>query len=80
VKEEELELHEAISDMHKNPTMEQKEKVEEELGDLLFSLVNYSRFLDVDPEQPWNVPIRKFISRFSQMEHRRLRKAGHYMT
>jgi MazG family protein len=74
VKEEELELHEAISDMHENPTMEQKEKVEEELGDLLFSLVNYSRFLDVDPEQALERTNKKFISRFSQMEAQALQK------
>ncbi|MGI6265042.1 MAG: nucleoside triphosphate pyrophosphohydrolase [Acutalibacteraceae bacterium] len=42
--------------------------VEEELGDLLFSAVNVSRFLSVDAEQALTGATEKFISRFEQME------------
>lgn len=41
---------------------------EEELGDLLFSVVNAARFLKVDPEQALIKSTRKFINRFTTME------------
>ena len=40
----------------------------EELGDLLFSVVNVSRFLKVDPEQALSFSCNKFILRFEKME------------
>jgi XTP/dITP diphosphohydrolase len=48
-------------------TMYQKD-VEEEFGDVMFSLVNYARFLQVDPENALTVTNKKFINRFNQME------------
>ena len=45
-------------------------RIEEEIGDLFFSIVNLSRFLNVDPELALNSTIRKFISRFEHMEKR----------
>lgn len=47
-------------------------RVEEELGDLLFSIVNLSRFVDVDPELALNRTIKKFIDRFQIMEEHTL--------
>ncbi len=44
------------------------EKAEEELGDLLFSLVNYARFLHIDAEAALEKTNKKFIYRFQQME------------
>ena len=44
------------------------EKQEEELGDLLFSVVNVSRFLKIDPERACERTCNKFIARFSKME------------
>jgi len=41
---------------------------EEEYGDLLFALVNYARFLDVDPERALRKTIAKFIRRFQHIE------------
>src|SRR5688572_8308501 len=43
-------------------------KVEEELGDVLFSLINYARFLQVDAENALEVTNKKFTRRFTQME------------
>lgn len=43
-------------------------KVEEEFGDVMFSLVNYARFLQVDAENALEVTNKKFIRRFTQME------------
>jgi len=60
--------------MANDPSAQQKEKVEEELGDLFFSLVNYARFLDVDPEQALERTNKKFIVRFSQMEEKALQQ------
>lgn len=45
-----------------------KDKMEEELGDLIFSLINYARFLQVDAENALERTNRKFISRFNRME------------
>lgn len=45
-----------------------QEEVEEEFGDVLFSLVNYARFLRVDAEGALERTNKKFISRFQQME------------
>ena len=42
--------------------------VEEELGDLLFSAVNVSRFVKVDTEEALNGATDKFIGRFRKVE------------
>jgi len=46
------------------------EKTAEEFGDLLFSLINLSRFLDINPEEALERTNRKFIHRFTFMEDR----------
>lgn len=50
------------------------EAVEEEFGDLLFSLVNYARFLHVNPELALKKTIEKFSRRFRAMEKETLQK------
>ncbi|MCH7535714.1 MAG: nucleoside triphosphate pyrophosphohydrolase [Bacteroidetes bacterium] len=45
-----------------------KDKVEEEFGDLLFSLINYARFLKIDPDTALERTNYKFIDRFKIME------------
>jgi len=47
---------------------ESKERVEEEFGDLLFSLVNISRFLKINPEDALRKTSEKFIKRFKGIE------------
>jgi MazG family protein len=42
---------------------------EEEFGDLLFALVNYARFLDINPESALRQTVRKFTTRFQFIEH-----------
>ncbi len=44
------------------------EHITEEFGDLLFSMVNVSRFLNIDPEESLNEATQKFIKRFDCME------------
>jgi len=46
------------------------EKAMKELGDLFFSLINYSRFLKIDPEEALERTNQKFIFRFKHMESR----------
>lgn len=43
-------------------------KKEEEFGDLMFSLINYARFIDVNPENALSLTNTKFINRFQLME------------
>lgn len=45
-----------------------KEKAMAEFGDLLFSLVNYARFIDIDPEEALERTNKKFIKRFQFLE------------
>jgi tetrapyrrole methylase family protein / MazG family protein len=54
-------------------------RIEEEFGDVLFSLVNYSRFIGVNPEFALKGSIDKFTRRFTHIEHeleRRGKKIG----
>ena len=46
------------------------QRIEEEMGDLLFSCVNVARFLDVDPESALNYTINKFTRRFRYIEEK----------
>ena len=61
VKEEMDELEEAVG-------LADPEKIEEEFGDLSFSLINYARFLQIDAESALEKANRKFIGRFTRME------------
>lgn len=61
VEEEIGELKEAIVE-------NDQEHIEEEFGDVMFSLINYARFLHVDAEGVLEKTNKKFISRFTQME------------
>jgi MazG family protein len=51
------------------------EDMEAEFGDLLFALVNYARFLDINPENSLRGTSAKFIRRFQHIE-RRLKEVG----
>lgn len=44
------------------------EKIEQEFGDLLFALINFSRFIDVNPESALERTNKKFIRRFEYLE------------
>jgi XTP/dITP diphosphohydrolase len=60
--EEMNELREAVEDIH-DPG-----RKEDELGDLLFAIINYARFIDVNPEDALERTNRKFIDRFQYLE------------
>jgi len=52
-----------------------KEKIEEEIGDLFFTLINISRFLKINPDDALKKTARKFISRFHFIE-KKIGKTG----
>ena len=45
-----------------------KSEIEEEFGDILFSLINYSRHIGIDSDKSLNKSIQKFIDRFNKVE------------
>jgi XTP/dITP diphosphohydrolase len=47
-----------------------REKAEHEFGDLLFSLINYARFININPEDALEKTNRKFIKRFQYLENK----------
>jgi XTP/dITP diphosphohydrolase len=61
VKEEFSELHEEVE---KNDVA----AIEDEFGDVLFSMINYARFVGVDPEMALERTNKKFIKRFQYLE------------
>jgi len=67
VEEELEELQEAVAS-------QKKEHIESELGDLLFSIVNYARFLDVNAEDAMRGAISRFSGRFKMMEEKTSKK------
>lgn len=46
-----------------------QEKIESEFGDVFFSLINYARFLDINPENALEKTNKKFIKRFQYLEN-----------
>jgi MazG family protein len=61
-------VEEEISELKQAIATDEQDKIEDEFGDVLFSLVNYARFLRVDPENALERTNKKFISRFTGME------------
>ncbi|MBS1753906.1 MAG: nucleoside triphosphate pyrophosphohydrolase [Ferruginibacter sp.] len=84
VKEEMNELHEAINNLQTATNCADKAQieslsgnVEDELGDVFFSLINFARFLHVDAENALERTNKKFISRFTKMEALALENGKH---
>jgi len=62
-------VEEEIGELQENiRSQAAQDKIEEEFGDVLFSLVNYARFIQVDPETALERVNRKFKSRFEYIE------------
>jgi len=68
VEEETNELHAAVA-------KGERDKIEDEFGDLVFSLINYARFLRIDPENALERTNKKFIDRFTKMETEALQQS-----
>ena len=60
---------EEINELKENVNNERPIKeIEDEFGDVLFSIVNYSRFLKINPEDALRKTVKKFRERFQKIE------------
>ena len=59
---------EEIDEMHSSEKEESHERLESEIGDVFFAMVNYSRYLGINPENALRNTNKKFIFRFSYVE------------
>jgi MazG family protein len=59
---------EETNELHKAEETQNKEEIENELGDVLFAIVNYSRFLHINPEIALRKSVEKFTKRFHGIE------------
>jgi MazG family protein len=65
---------EEISELKEEILNRDTEKIESELGDVLFSLINASRLYGIDPEAALEKTNRKFIKRFNYLENETMKK------
>jgi MazG family protein len=61
-------VEEEIGELHQAEQRNDSASIEEEYGDLLFALVNYGRFLHINPELALRLAVEKFLTRFKAME------------
>jgi tetrapyrrole methylase family protein/MazG family protein len=68
-------LDEEMQEFREALSLQNRRRVREEMGDLLFVLANVSRFLQINPEEALRKTLEKFVSRFHYIETS-LRKKG----
>jgi tetrapyrrole methylase family protein/MazG family protein len=68
-------IDEELAELRAALTADRKERIQEEIGNLLFSVVNLCRFVKVDAELSLTEAVKKFIERFRRIEER-LRREG----
>lgn len=75
-------VQEELSELNLEIEKGNKENIEKEFGDVLFSMINYARFIGVNPESALEKTNKKFISRFQYLEKsaKKKGKALHDMT
>jgi len=61
-------VKEELSELQEEINLGNRDKLEAEFGDVLFSIVNYARFLDINPESALERTNKKFIKRFQYLE------------
>ena len=61
-------LKEELEELQQEVTADNQDKMEAEFGDVLFSIINYARFLKIDPESALERTNKKFIKRFQYLE------------
>ncbi len=61
---------EEIEEMHQSEKEETREQLEFEVGDVFFAMVNYARFLGINPEDALRRTNEKFINRFNYVQKR----------
>lgn len=70
---------EEIEEMHEQENAGNKLELEKEIGDVFFSLVNYARFIGVNPENALRSTNEKFIKRFQFVE-KKIKESGRQIT
>ena len=63
-------VKEEIEELHTEVKVQKHTAIEAEFGDVLFSLINYARFLKVNPEDALERTNKKFIARFQYLERK----------
>tara|TARA_R110002020_G_scaffold154714_2_gene334967 strand:+ start:125499 stop:126272 length:774 start_codon:yes stop_codon:yes gene_type:complete len=63
-------VKEELDELQHEVRVNDQEKIEAEFGDVLFSMINYARFLKVDPESALERTNKKFIKRFQYLEEK----------
>ena len=63
-------LQEELGELQHEIDTNDKDKMEAEFGDVLFSMVNYARFLNINPENALERTNKKFIKRFQYLEEK----------
>jgi len=63
-------LQEELGELQHEIDANDKDKMETEFGDVLFSMVNYARFLNINPENALERTNKKFIKRFQYLEEK----------
>ena len=63
-------IKEEIEELHAEVKAQKHTAIEAEFGDVLFSLINYARFLKVNPEDALERTNKKFIARFQYLERK----------
>ena len=61
-------VQEELTELNEEIKVGNKENTEKEFGDVLFSMINYARFIDVNPENALEITNKKFINRFQFLE------------
>ncbi len=61
-------LKEELEELQHEVNVQDQDKIESEFGDVLFSMINYARFLNVNPEDALERTNKKFIKRFQYLE------------
>jgi XTP/dITP diphosphohydrolase len=62
-------VEEEIEELKVEIEAKDQDKMEQEFGDVLFSMINYARFLNIDPETALERTNKKFKHRFELMEN-----------
>ena len=63
-------IHEEILELKEAQLSNNKKHIEEEIGDVIFAVVNLARFLDISAENSLRKTNKKFINRFKKVEER----------
>ena len=61
-------VNEEMGELAEEVSKNDKDKIADEFGDVLFALINYSRFLDINPDEALERTNRRFIQRFTHLE------------